>query len=333
MGRSPRGARTAAVALIFAAGAFAQPRASLPQASFDFGQVVRGSLIHRDFVLKNLGDAPLRIERVGLTPPILPRERLPGMVPPGGQATLRFVLDTLELNGSYRGGVHLFLNDPRLPVARLHFGGTVRSTIDLLPSPVVRVLARRGYEGSGSVEIVSRESEPLLIHKVEHPGGRFTTALETIEQGRRYRLTVNMKKDVPGGASLDEILVRTSSKTMPVLRIAAQTAALERLYPDPERLDLGQLSPARAGKPRRPVATITVYGLSGRPVPLLARSELDFLRPEALAVKPGADPQIAIHLTPERMRPGPFRGRITIYSANPAFPKLHVRVTGTVSEK
>ena len=64
MGASPGGARTAAIALILAAGAFAQPRASLPQASFDFGQVVRGSRIQRDFVLKNLGDAPLRIERV-----------------------------------------------------------------------------------------------------------------------------------------------------------------------------------------------------------------------------------------------------------------------------
>ena len=323
------------VALCAPTGVLAQPRAVLPVTNFDFGQVIRGSLVYRDFIIQNKGSEPLIIQRIGLTRP-LRTGPLPGVIKPGAQAGLRFALDTTSLSGVYNGSIQLYLNDPRLPVALLRFAGIIQSTVEVLPNPVLQLYARRGFAARKSVEIVSREPAPITILKIEHPPTRFTTSLETLEPGRRFRLTLTLKPDAPGGGGIDEILVRTSSRTTPLIRLTARTALLESLFAEPERLDFGALSlaavrrnPALARKLR---TVVTLHGLRGPRLELIAKSELDFLRLEPLPAKQDSPRQIAITPVPEKLRPGPFRGTVHVSINQPDFPAIRVKVSGTVTE-
>jgi hypothetical protein len=88
-----------------------------------------------------------------------------------------------DVNGRFEGTILVSLSDPAQPQARLSFSGHVIPAIELLPRPAFFVAGQRGQGNRGSIEIVNHESFPLTVEKVEHPAGRFTTNLETLERG------------------------------------------------------------------------------------------------------------------------------------------------------
>jgi hypothetical protein len=325
----------ALVVVLFPAAAFAQPLAVFPETNFDFGQVPRGSYIYRDFTIENKGAEPLIIQRLAMTRP-LRAVRTVGFIRPGGQAGLRFALDTTTLSGAYDGAIQLFLNDPRLPVAQLRFAGIVQSAVEVLPRPVLAVYARRGVSAQASVEIVNRETAPISIEKIERRSERFSTKLETLEPGRRFRLTVTLKPDAAAGGRVEEILVHTSSTTTPLLRLTAQTAVFDRLSAEPDRVDFGSLSLGAVrrnpGLARGLRAIVTLHGLEDERLELAARTDLDFLKLEVLKRKRGGRLQVAISPIPEKLRPGAFRGSVYLSANLPGVPALRVRVLGTVTE-
>ncbi len=114
-------------------------------------------------------------------------------------------------------------------------------TIELSPQPAFFVAGQRGRSNRAGIEIVNHEPVPLRIEKIEHPVERFTTQLETMKPGQRYRLTLALKPDGPGGRAADTILMRTSSKRMPVLKVAANTYLYERVHAFPDVVDFGKL--------------------------------------------------------------------------------------------
>ena len=188
------------------------PKAVVPVARFEFGEVLSGAVVECDFIVKNEGGAPLVIQRVAMTAPLVVT-RMSREVAPGAEGTIHFRLDTANLAGTFRGVIVVFLNDPALPEASLAFEGTVVPAIEVSPLPGFFVAGLRGRGGQKAIEIVNHESEPLQLEKVEHLTERFTTQLETLEPGRRYRLTLHLRPDGPGGKSTGTILLRTSSKT------------------------------------------------------------------------------------------------------------------------
>jgi hypothetical protein len=54
-------------------------------------------------------------------------------------------------------------------------------------------------------------------------------------------LILILNPDGPGGKKTDTILVKTSSRTMPLLKISANTYLRERVYTFPDEVDLGAL--------------------------------------------------------------------------------------------
>jgi hypothetical protein len=96
---------------------------------------------------------------------------------------------------------------------------------------------------------VNHESEPLRIEKIEHPAERFTTQLEALKPGQRYRLTLALKADGPRGRAADTILIRTSSKRMPMIKVGANTYLYDRVHAFPDVVNLGTLRAAELGRP------------------------------------------------------------------------------------
>ena len=56
-----------------------------------------------------------------------------------------------------------------------------------------------------------------------------------------------MKPGGPGGRGVDTIVIRTSSKRMPVLKVAANTYLYERVHTFPDVVDFGKLRAGDAG--------------------------------------------------------------------------------------
>jgi Protein of unknown function (DUF1573) len=173
-------------------------KAVFPEARFEFGEVLSGTIVEHDFALRNAGSVPTRIEKVSMTTPLLVTQ-MPRDVAPGAEGRIYFKLDTVNLEGKFEGTILVSLNDPALPQARLSFSGHILPAIELSPRPAFFVAGQRGQGNRAAIEIVNHESEPLRIEKIEHPAERFTTQLEALKPGQRYRLTLALKADVPVG--------------------------------------------------------------------------------------------------------------------------------------
>ncbi len=312
-----------------------QPKAVFPQTAFDFGKVIGGKLLQQEFKLSNQGDAPLRIRKISMTAP-LRLAGIPKEIPPGGEAGILFKLDTSLVRGLFEGKILVFLNDPNLPEMRLTFEGRVISTVEVSPRPAFFLAARRGESREASVEIVNHEAEPLSIQRIQHSNERFTSRLETLADGRRYRLTLSLKPNGPGGRHSEPILLTTSSSNHPQLKILANTHLRERVYVFPEEVDLGVL---RVGSIRdNPEAlkslaqTVVVHQAGGTAFKVSARTNLRELKLKTERGDQGDRYEVTVTLSQEKLEPGRIQGAIVIETNDPEFPSLTVPVSGYVLE-
>ncbi len=178
------------------------------------GTAMYGSVVEHDFWVKNEGSATLKIVKASMTSPLLVT-RMPRELAPGGEGFIHFKLDTAALRGPFKGQITVFLNDPDVEVS---------------PLPAFFVSGLRGKGASASLEIINHEPQPLRIVKIEYPTEGFTTVLETLQPGLRYKLTLTLKPDGPSGRKTKPITVATSSDAQPTLEITANTFLHERVY-------------------------------------------------------------------------------------------------------
>jgi hypothetical protein len=311
------------------------PRAVFSQTIVDFGTAVQGATIVHEFILQNEGAAALRIRGLQATAPLLP-DRIPAQIAPGSRVVLRLRLDTTALSGHFEGVVLVSLDDPALAEARLTVVGRVVPPIEVAPAPAFFVAAQRGERKEVALEIVSHEPEPLAIEAVEHLSQRFTTRLDTVEAGRRYRLTVVLDPASPAGKNQDVLRIRTSRRASPVLTIPVYTNIRERVYTFPDAVDLGvlRLSDIKADPDllQRTAQTLMIYQSGGSNFGVTLSTDLSELDLKWERGRQGDRYQATVSLNREKLRVGPIKGSIVIETNDPQYPTVTVPVSAAVIE-
>ena len=317
------------------AGAADGPRAVLPETAFHFERASSGALVEHEFTIRNEGPGTLEIRKVGMTPPLMVT-KLPARIPPGTEAKLRFKLDTTGLQGLYEGTILVSLNDLALPEVSLAFEGEVVPPIELSPMAAVFIAAQRGERKRAAIEIINHEAEPLRIDKVEHGSQRFTTKLETLDEGRRYRLSVTLEGQGPAGQESEAILLHTSSRKRPVLRIAAMTYIRERVYTFPDVVDLGALRLSDIQRSpdllRQAAQILMVYQSGGTDFRVNVRSDVPALDAQAERGPAGDRYELTLALIQDKVRVGPIKGSLVIETNDPEFPLISVPLSGLIVE-
>jgi hypothetical protein len=312
-----------------ASGIARTPQVHAVDADFDFGRVLKGTAVEHEFVVRNERPSPMAIDAVRLTAP-LTLVKAPSTVPPGAQGIVRVRLDTSRVAGLFEGRIVIAIADSDDEIG-LTFTGTVYQTVEVLPQPLLFVITDRGRVEERSIELVNHEAAAVDITGVTHPHDRFTTRVETLEPGRRFRLTVRLDGKGPGGRRADAIVVATSSQATPVVRILANTFVRERVYTFPDAVDFGAVPlgalDANPALLERVAQTLMVY----RNEPgfeVTVTTDLDLLDVHAERGPRGDRWQTTVRLKRERLHPGPFRGTIVIETNDPEFSRLSVPVTG-----
>jgi hypothetical protein len=301
-------------------------KAFFPEEGFEFGRVLSGTTVEHDFIVRNTGSSPLLIQKVSMTTPLLATE-VPREVTPGAEGRIHFRLETTNLTGKFDGAIVVFLNDATLPQASLSFTGQIVPPIELSPMPAFFVAGQRGHGGQAAIEIVNHESEPLRIEKIEHRTDRFTTQLETLKEGQLYRLILTLKPDGPGEKAADAILITTSSKRMPVLKVDANTYLYERVHTFPEVVAFGTLHVDDAGEAG---LTLMIYQEGGKDFQVKLSTDIAALSLKWERGPKGDRYQAKVTLIAAKIPPGTIRGSIFVDTNDPQFSRLVVPVFGQI---
>ena len=291
-------------------------------ARHDFGEALQGDVVEHEFALENDSDAPLRISGVQLTPP-LSVARMPATIPARARAALRVKLDTRKVQGEYHGQVLVKLDGGAERTFALD--GKVVPPIEVVPMPAFFIATSKGVAKSASLELVNRETAPLTL---EVPmGAPYSPRLETLEPGKRYRLTVTVPADAPPGRKAQRLELKTTSERRPTLFLGLNSVVRERVYTFPDAVDLGQV---HRDQPRgSPSQTLMVYQAGGSGFRVEPTSDIPGLAIDADPGPKGDRVELRVSVTKDA-RPGPMKGTLVLRTNDPEFPELRVPVTGTV---
>jgi hypothetical protein len=302
---------------------------------FDAGRVMRGTPIEHTFVLKNDGPETVQLGNIRMSN-ALTLVRGAARVEPGTQGSFQFRLDTSQLLGAFDGTILVSFGNASRPDAELKFTATVVSPIEA-SAPAFFVTVDRNRVQEQSVEIRGQETEPLRIEKVDFSSQRAAVALETVEEGRRYRLTLRVKGEGPAGRKTEMIRLTTSSTRMPVFQIPVNTYVRERVYTFPDAVDLGALPISAIRKNpellTRTAQTLMIYRKETKEFHAQATSDVPALSIRSEQGPAGDRWQFTLTLNEALVHVGPIRGSIVIETNDPEFPRITVPVSGHILDR
>ena len=212
------------------------PKAVMPFTSYTFNDVYRGEVVSQIFIIKNAGTADLIIKdfAVSCSCEVVEWDRV---IPPGKEGKARIELNTaLALGGSIRTAT-LHTNDPERPSIVLTIVVNVLSNPD--GSPIAGATLREGkyigpvFVGPGirwGKQIkegekatthfdFSVERGPLKIVRIEGDQSHLAARLETVEEGKMYRLEVENVPAAPPGRYDTTLRIITDSAVLPYFEI------------------------------------------------------------------------------------------------------------------
>jgi hypothetical protein len=312
-----------------------QTQSPFANPAFDAGRIMRGTPVEHTFVLKNDGQEALQLGNVRMSK-ALTLIRGAARVEPGSEASLQFKLDTSQLSGAFDGKILVSFANASSPDAELKFTATVVSPIEAT-APAFFVTVDRDQVQEQSVEIRGLETEPLRIEKIDFSSARAAVALETVEEGRRYRLKLTVKGQGAAGRQTDLIRLTTSSGRMPVFQIAANTYVRERVYTFPDAVDLGAVPISAIRKNpellTQTAQTLMIYRKGIREFHARATSDVSALSIHSEQGPEGDRWQFTLTLSEALVNVGPIRGSIVIETNDPEFPRLTVPVSGHILDR
>lgn len=184
--------------VLFAGFAWGAPKLVVDQAVYDFGSVPQGEKVLHTFILTNIGDAPLNVNKVrsscGCTAALLSS----GNLPPGEKGELSASFDSGRFRGQVAKTIYLYSNDPVSPVAQLKIKGEVLELFSLEPRQVNFGAVKLGQQVESKVSLTNRTGEALLIDQVETTTPELAVRFEAELPVNETRELVVLLKAKPG---------------------------------------------------------------------------------------------------------------------------------------
>lgn len=205
----------------FAAQQQAGPKLVVPADHYAFGAVPEGTLVAHEFEIKNVGDAPLFLQKAVSSCSCLSVLSCDESVPPGetGRISVRF-------NSSGYGGddvvrkVTIQTNDPVSPQVTVTVSGKV-DKIYTISSEIVKLKGKVGDEVTGTVTICPEAPYDFQIVGLRMKKGEYIDCSyeECLMDGRKaWLLTIRGSKNEKG-PFFDQIYLDTDSDVAPEISV------------------------------------------------------------------------------------------------------------------
>jgi hypothetical protein len=334
--------RHIALALVFTASmspsvAHPEPHAAFGPTQYDFGNVRRGEKVLWAFQIRNVGDTPLELKGVQFSRPGM-TARLPGQIEADKDGTMSLEWATDRVQGSVRGVAIVQTNDRRAPSVTLVLTGTVHAPIDIEPIPAVFLSAFRGEDVHRELTLRSNQPGPVTLRLLPDSRTHYVAALEPVEPGRTWRLTVKPAPGTLPGRYEETLRIGSDDSAIGMLDLAVNVFVKADVYTNPTELDFGEIRLSRIRQQPGALGFLEQFIiLKKRAGTFRLRSLRSDVAALALRATPASSEsgtfRIDAGLLPEGLQPGTLEGTIWIETDDPEFPRLVVHVRGRLVEE
>jgi hypothetical protein len=269
-------------------------------------------------------------------------------VPPGQEGKISLVVEHTD---NYSGEISKFAtvttNDPSLPTFGLtlhvffisdHKPGSTPPPVSISapakklgpfgasPSDRWVTATFRGQSVNNTITFTNSLATPAHITKVVAGGASFGATLFTIEDGKKYQLSLASNPDLQAGKYTQTAIVYTDSKEAPEIPIELEVTVMPHVIAVPATVTLPRMQlESDLSKIFIPVITVRKVRESGLKVKDVS-VDLPFLKVE---IVPSAADVYQIHITLDKTKisaPGEFNGKIRIETNDSETPLIIVPV-------
>jgi Protein of unknown function (DUF1573) len=187
------------------------PRIAVDQPHFDFGTMQRGTTKSHEFVIRNIGAAPLKIRNGGTTCKCTLSEVADESIPPGGSAMVKLEWSAKSDSGPFRQTATILTNDPTQSQIELTVDGQILALSNVDPPEFLFEKLSVGEKKSAQVYVMAMLQDELTVKdpQISDPTIRdkFDVKVEPVEPSelpnklakRGYRVTMTTKDGLPVG--------------------------------------------------------------------------------------------------------------------------------------
>ncbi len=195
-----------------------------------------------------------------------------------------------------------------------------------------------------SVTIVNKGTAPLKILNMQAEGDQFTPAIHTVEDGKRFEVSVKLKPNAAAGKAMGKITLETDQET---LQIPVYTFMMEKVYMNPEYVNFGSLDLEVINKDPEQLTyrkvSVFLYQYHGENFQIQIKSCPAYLSIEKIPAQdrgsvidiPGQGKtsvfELAISPVKEKLQRGKFEGSITVTTNDKDFPVIKIPVSGEIT--
>lgn len=315
----------------WAQGGGPSPAAFIDAPVFEAGKVIRGDDIKHTFVVRNQGDAVLKIEEVspacGCTVADYDEE-----IAPGEQGVIHTVVRTTSFKGPIAKQVTVFTNDMKNPRLLLTLKADIESSVDVQRGYARHQIIRGQKSKTLTQTVWSATKADLEVQGVDSPqpwiktGFRPANEVERMAhspKGNLWVVETSIADNAPSGPINEKVIIRTNHPRSPEIALPVSGMIRDAVVLSPRVVDFGSFEPL---DPRRHSFLIINYGTEPITVDHVS-ANLDGLLAEIRTVEKGKRFQVNLTLDPQDLK-GPFEGAITVTTSHPELSTLSAEVKG-----
>ncbi|MFQ5805413.1 MAG: DUF1573 domain-containing protein [Phycisphaerae bacterium] len=261
----------------------AAPKLEVSTSEWDFGVKWAGEKAETTITLRNVGDAPLHIDRVKTSCGCTAARVKDKVLQPGETQDVEVSYNTKKRTENVNQKVDVYSDDPQHPVTTILVKGRVRQWVKTNPPRGLQFGALgRDEIVTKSVEIECAYEEPLKLKLGEFSSRHFDVRLEEVEEGKRYKLSATTNPPLPDGTLRANVRLLTGMELVPEIPL--------RIW--------GSVQPPVAVTPK----VLYVFGQMQKPVKRVLRVATRREKPLKIMGVTSSDPAIKTEILPAGRR-------------------------------
>jgi hypothetical protein len=296
------------------------PRVVIEAPVHDFGTAEEGTTVEQVFRLRNDGSDWLRIEQVKGTCGCTVGAAAGTLVAPGGETTVMVTLDTRRLAGRTTKTVTVYTNDPVSPRLGLTVTGEVMTDLVIAPQPLYLGRLRRGERVRREVRVIpGRPGGTAQVVQIEQVPPSLSVTIWPGDVPGEQKLIVDVIGELPLGRFNDELVLRTTSTSRPVVKLPVMANVQGDLAVLPPQVTFDVASDGSAAP-----HDVRIENHGRQPLSVTAVTAPPPVEWELTTLRPGTEWKLTLRLrTPLT---APLEGAVEVLTTHPVDQRLVIPV-------